>query len=171
MSGRVSQLLESHQDLMHTEYRTYSKLSIWDHGADPKEPIVIRKARALKLLLDETPAIILDNELIVGLRTLYGQVAEGANVLRGTYMLPVNPATDHKKAFYAGYLTEEEAMEAQKYGILEGAYTSHVPFGTAMVLELGIGGVKEKALERMGPGNSGAQNDFLKAVVISFATN
>lgn len=168
MSGRISRLLESHLGLEHTEYRTYSKSSIWDHGADPKEPIVIRKARALKLMLDETPAIILDNELIVGLRTLYGQVAEGANVLRGTYMLPVNPATDHKKAFYAGYLTDEEAMEAQKYGILEGAYTSHVPFGTAMVLELGIGGVKEKALERMVPSNSGAQNDFLEAVVISF---
>ena len=168
MSGRVSKLLESHLDLKHIEHRTYSKLSIWDHGADPSEPIIIRKAKALKLLLDETPAIIMDNELIVGLRTLYGQVAEGANILRGTYMLPVNPSTDHMKAFYAGYLTTAEAMEAQKYGILEGAYTSHVPFGTAMVLELGIGGVKEKALDRMGPGISGAQNDFLKAVVISF---
>ena len=168
MSGRVSKLLASHIDLRHIEYRMYSKLSIWDHGADPKAPIVIRKAKALKLLLDESPAIIMDNELIVGLRTLYGQVAEGANVLRGTYMLPVNPATDHKKAFYASYLTDAEAMEAQKYGILEGAYTSHVPFGTAMVLELGIGGVKQKALDRMGPDNSSAQNDFLKAVVISF---
>lgn len=168
MSGRVSKLLESHLDLNHIEYRTYSKLSIWDHGADPMEPIVIRKAKALKLLLDESPVIIMDNELIVGLRTLYGQVADGANILRGTYMLPVNPATDHKKAFYASYLTDAEAMEAQKYGILEGAYTSHVPFGTAMVLELGIGGVKRKAIDRMGPGNSSAQNDFLEAVAISF---
>ncbi len=168
MSGRISQLLESHQDLKHTEYRTYSKLSIWDQGADPKEPIVIRKARALKLLLDESPAIIMNDELIVGLRTLYDQVPEGANVLRGTFMLPVNPATDHKKAFYACYLTDEEALDAQKHGINGGAYTSHVPFGTAMVLKLGIGGVKEKALERIGPGNSNAQNDFLKAVVISF---
>ena len=107
LSGRVSQLLERHIDLRHTEYRTYSELSIWDHGVDPSDPIVVRKAKALKLLLDETPAIIMDNELVVGLRTLYGQVAEGENILRGTYMLPVNPATDHKKAYYASYLTEE----------------------------------------------------------------
>ncbi|MFA9496041.1 MAG: pyruvate formate lyase family protein [Candidatus Bathyarchaeota archaeon] len=168
MSGRVSQLLERHIDLRHTEYRTYSELSIWDHGVDPSDPIVVRKAKALKLLLDETPAIIMDNELVVGLRTLYGQVAEGENILRGTYMLPVNPATDHKKAFYASYLTEEESVEARSYSILEGSYTSHVPFGTAMVLELGIGGVKEKALKRIGPSNSSAQNDFLKAEVICF---
>lgn len=168
LSDRVKQLLESHLDLKHIEYRSYSKLSIWTHGADPKEPIVIRKAKAFKLLLDETPAIIMDNELIVGLRTLYGQVAKGENFLRGTYMLPVNPVTDHKKAFFAGYLTDEEAVDAQKHGINGGAFTSHVPFGTAMVLELGIGGIKQKALDRMGPGNSSAQNDFLKAVVISF---
>jgi pyruvate-formate lyase len=168
LSGRISRLLERHMDLDHVQYRTYSKLSIWDHGADSSEPIVIRKAKGLKLLLEETPAIIMDDELIVGLRSLYGQVEEGANVLRGTYMLPVNPATDHKKAFYASYLTDDEARNALEYGILEGSYTSHVPFGTAMVLELGIGGIKEKAIERMGPGNTDAQNDFLKAIVISF---
>ena len=168
MSGRVSRLLQSHLGLEHTEYRTYSKLSLWNSGADPSEPIVVRKARALKLMLDETPAIIMDDELLVGQRTLYGQVAEGENVLRGTYMLPVNPATDHKKAFYASYLTDEEVMEAHKYGILEGAYTSHVPFGTAMILELGLGGIRQNALDRMSPNNSGAQNDFLNAIVISF---
>jgi len=168
LSGRISKLLERHLDLEHVQYRMYSKLSIWDHGADSSESIVIRKAEGLKFLLEETPAIIMDEELIVGLRTLYGQVEEGANVLRGTYMLPVNPATDHKKAFYASYLTDDEASEAHKYGILEGSYTSHIPFGTAMVMELGLGGIKEKAVERMGPGNTDAQNDFLKAVVLSF---
>lgn len=168
LSGRVSRLLQSHLDLNHVEYRTYSKLSIWDHGAEPSEPIVVRKAMGFKLILDETPAIIMDDELLVGQRTLYGQVAEGENVLRGTYMLPVNPATDHKKEFYAGYLTDAEILEAHKYGILEGAYTSHVPFGTAMILELGLGGIKQKAIDRMGADNSDAQNDFLEAVVISF---
>jgi formate C-acetyltransferase len=168
LSDRVSQLLASHLDLSHVQYRTYSKLSIWDQGTDPAEPIVIRKAKALKLLLDETPPIINDNELVVGLRTLYGQAAEDEDFLSGIYMLPVNPSTDHKRGFYASYLTDEEVHDARGYDIIEGAFTSHVPFGTAMVLKLGIGGVKQKALKRMeDSGNSSAQNDFLESVVIS----
>ena len=76
LSRRVELLLEAQKELRHTEYRTVKNLSIWDQGADPTEPIVVRKARALRLLLDETPAVIMDHELIVGLRTLYGALEE-----------------------------------------------------------------------------------------------
>jgi formate C-acetyltransferase len=154
--------------LLHTHYRTCSELSIFDrYNVDPAEPIIIRKANALKLMLDKSPPIIMEDELIVGLRTLYGKVAEGENMLRGIYMLPVKPATDHKEAFYAKYLTEEEARDAENYGIVEGAYTSHVPFNTSNVLKYGIGGIKQQALERRDPSNKDHQKDFLKAVVIS----
>jgi len=84
------------------------ELSIWERGADPGEPIVLRKARAFRLLLGETPAVIRDHELIVGLRTLYGSLDTGENEFGGTYILPVKPATRHNKRFYPRYLIAEE---------------------------------------------------------------
>jgi len=77
LSRRVEQLLKAHLELRHTEHRTVKNLSIWGHGADPLEPIVVRKARAFRLLLDEAPAVIMDHELIVRLRSLYGALEEG----------------------------------------------------------------------------------------------
>jgi len=168
LSRRVELLLEAHKELRHTEYRTVRELSIWDQDADPTEPIVVRKARALRLLLDETPAIIMDHELIVGLRTIYGALDEGENVFGGTYMLPVKPATMHKKSFYPGYLTDEEAAAAQEMGVSEGGYTSHVPFGTEKVLRLGLRGVREQAAARLTElGEDGEKAAFLKAVLLS----
>ncbi|MCK4702518.1 hypothetical protein KAT55_04090, partial [Candidatus Bathyarchaeota archaeon] len=168
MSRRVELLLEAHRMLRHTEYRTVKELSIWDQGVDPAEPIVIRKARAFKLLLEETPAVIMDHELIVGLRTLYGALDEGENVFGGTYMLPVKPATMHKKAFYPGYLTDEEAAAALEMGVAEGGFTSHVPFGTEKVLSRGLRGVKEQAAAGLAElGEDGGKAAFLKAVLVS----
>jgi pyruvate formate-lyase/glycerol dehydratase family glycyl radical enzyme len=168
LSSRVELLLGAHKELRHTEYRAVRELSIWDRGADPSEPIVVRKARALRLLLDEAPAVIMDHELIVGLRTLYGALDEGENAFGGTYMLPVKPATMHKKAFYPRYLTDEEAAAAQGMGVAEGGFTSHVPFGTEKVLRLGLRGVKEQAAARLTDlGEEREKAAFLKAVLLS----
>ncbi len=168
LSRRVELLLEAHRMLRHTEHRTVKKLSIWDQGADPSEPIVVRKARAFRLLLDESPAVIMDHELIVGLRTLYGALDEGENVFGGTYMLPVKPATMHKKTCYPRYLTDEEAAAALGMGVAEGGFTSHVPFGTEKVLGRGLRGVKDEAAARLAElGEDGEKAAFLKAVLVS----
>jgi formate C-acetyltransferase len=144
-------------------------LSIWEQGALKSDPLVIRKANALRLLLEETPAIILEDELIVGLRTIYSPLGEGENVFGSTYMLPVKPATKHKKPFYPRYLTESERSLAFKAGISEGAFTSHVPFGTSKVLKYGIKGIKKQAETRLKKIRNENPNhvNFLKAVIES----
>lgn len=115
-------------------------------GQGVREPLVVRKARALALLLDETAAAILKDEVIVGLRTVYGQLRANENVFGGfDYELPVKPATAHRLTYYPHYLTDEERAAAQREGIREGAVTSHVPFGCARVLRFGYGGLLAEA--------------------------
>jgi pyruvate formate-lyase/glycerol dehydratase family glycyl radical enzyme len=165
LSRRVELLLDAHRELRHTEYRTVGELSIWGQGADPAEPKVVRKARAFRLLLDEAPTIIMDNELIVGLRTQYGALSEGENFFGDTYTLPVKPATMHSKRFYPKYLTDEEAAVALEMGVPEGDFTSHVPFGTEKVLGLGLRGLKEQAAAEL-DGRRGEEAAFLRAVLV-----
>ena len=74
--GRIERLREAHNNLVHSKYRMTREQSIWDHADHSSEPIVVRKARALELILRETPAVILDDELIVGLRTLYSPLED-----------------------------------------------------------------------------------------------
>ncbi|MCW4048867.1 MAG: hypothetical protein NWE89_03940 [Candidatus Bathyarchaeota archaeon] len=170
MTGRVEKLLKSHRDLTHTQYRTIKYLSIWEQGAEKTEPLVIRKAKGLKLLLEETPPIILEAEVIVGLRTLYSELLEGENVFGSSYMLPVKPATMHKKHYYPEYLTEEEVEAAIEAGIRKGASTSHVPFGTSNLLKNGIKGIitqAEKRVRTLSEDEPQHKRDFLEAVVIS----
>jgi len=171
LTGRIERLREAHLNLVHTRYRTIRELSIWDHADHHSEPIVVRKARALELLLRETPAVIMDDELIVGLRTLYSPLEEDGNVFSSADLLPVKPATRHRKVYYPRYMTETEAGEAQDSGIREGGFTSHVPFGTEKVLRLGYGGIMEEARRRMEEirertPEKTEEMDFLRAVVI-----
>ncbi|MBN2335173.1 hypothetical protein JXL21_06395 [Candidatus Bathyarchaeota archaeon] len=165
---RVDRLLEAHRELRHTVYRTVKPLSIWEHDADPSEPVVIRKAKALKLLLGESPAIIMEDELVVGLRTLYSELPEGENLLNGVYMLPVTPATMHSKRYYPRYLTDEEATAALGMGAPEGDFTSHVPFGTWKMLRHGLRGVEEQVATRLGELEmDGEKAAFLRAALIT----
>jgi formate C-acetyltransferase len=170
MPVRINKLLESHNSLKHTKFRTVNHLSIWDYGVKEFEPLVIRKAKALKLLLEETPPIIMENELIIGLRTIYSELQEGENVFGSDYLLPVKPATLHKKIYFPAYLTKKEKKVAQDAGIIEGASTSHVPFGTKKVLEKGIHGLIKNTEKRIDNLQSEKENqqkiDFLKAVII-----
>lgn len=170
MPVRIEKLLTSHNSLKHTKFRTVKQLSIWDYGIKESEALVIRKAKALKLLLEETPPIIMENELIVGLRTIYSELLEGENVFGSNYLLPVKPATMHKKIYFPTYLTNKEKESALKAGIREGASTSHVPFGTRKILENGLIGLlknTEKRIEKL-QNEKETQNkiDFLKAVII-----
>ncbi len=146
--NRIERLLTAHRDLLHTRYRVVKDLSVVAEGQTVQEPLVVRKARALALLLDETAAVILEDELIVGLRTVYGPLRTGENVFGGfDYELPVKPATAHRLTYFPHYLTDEEVASAQRAGIREGAVTSHVPFGCPKVLRLGYGGLLAETLQ------------------------
>ena len=170
--GRIERLKEAHLNLEHTKYRTVKSLSIWDHGDHSGESIVVRKAHGLALLLDETPPIILDDELIIGLRTIYGPIEEGMNVLGGYGEVPVNPATRHGLFVYPRYLTDGERVEAEAAGIREGSCTSHVPYGAQKLMTLGFRGIEEQARKRLeeletDTPRDQAGIDFLRAAIIT----
>jgi pyruvate formate-lyase/glycerol dehydratase family glycyl radical enzyme len=150
MVDRVQRLLTAHRTLLHTQYREVKDLSVLDDGDGVREPLVVRKAKALALLLDETASVILEDELIVGLRTVYGPLRAGENVFGGfDYELPVKPATAHRLTYFPHYLADEEGAAAQREGVREGAVSSHVPFGCSRVLRLGYGGLVAETLQSM----------------------
>ena len=170
--GRIERLKEAHLNLEHTKYRTVKDLSIWYHGDYSGESIVVRKAHGLALLLDETPPIILDDELIIGLRTIYGPLQEGMNILGGYAEVPVNPATRHSLFAYPLYLTDGERAEAEAAGIREGSCTSHVPYGAEKLMSLGFGGIEEQARTRLKGLEAESPRDqtgiaFLRAAIIT----
>ena len=168
---RIQRLLDAHLNLYHTQYREIKDLTILNDGDSAKEPLILRKAKGLALILDETASIILDDEFIVGLRTVYGPLRERENITGGfDYELPVKPATDHRLTYYPHYMTDEELKVAQRDGIREGSVSSHIPFGLQRVLQLGFGGLLEEALQKMktlnGSHRSSQKMAFLQAVVL-----
>jgi formate C-acetyltransferase len=168
---RIQRLLDAHLNLLHTQYREVKDLTVLGDEEGSGEPIVVRKAKSLALLLDETASIILDDELIIGLRTVYGPLKAGENIFGGfDNELPVKPATMHRMTYYPHYLTDEELMAAQRDGIREGSVSSHIPFGCQRVLQLGYGGLLEEALQKMktleGSPQGSEKLAFLQAVVL-----
>ncbi len=154
-------------NLEHSKYRDIVKLSLHDKGDFSKESLIVRKALALGLLLKESQVVIMDDELIVGQRTLYSEKTGDRNVFGTNYILPVKPATEHLKIYYPGYFTEDEAHYANLNGIREGVSTSHVPFGTDKVLRLGIGGLLKEARITLEKNKNTRRVDFLEAVIIA----
>lgn len=75
--GRIERRREAHLILEHTKHRTVNNLPILDHGDHSGEPIVVRKARGLALLLEETPAIIMEDELIIASAPSTGPLRRG----------------------------------------------------------------------------------------------
>jgi formate C-acetyltransferase len=168
---RIQRLLDAHLNLLHTQHREVKDLTVLDDGKSARESLVVRKAKGLALLLDETASIILDDELIIGLRTVYGSMKAGENITGGfNNNLPVKPATEHRLTYYPNYLTDEELKDAKKEGIREGSVSSHIPFGLQRVLQLGYGGLLEEALQKTktleGSPQSSEKMAFLKAVVL-----
>jgi pyruvate formate-lyase/glycerol dehydratase family glycyl radical enzyme len=169
LNDRIQHLRDTY--LQHIQYRGVKDLTVLDDDAVRREPVIVRKAKALARLLDETDPVILDDELVVGLRTIYGPLTVGQNVFGGfDYELPVKPGTMHRLTYYPHYLTAEETEDAQKSGIRAGQATSHIPFGCQRVLRLGYGGLLKAARQRMtaleGTPQSAEQRSFLRAVVI-----
>lgn len=170
MKDRIQKLRDAH--LHHTQYRAVKDLTILDDAAVQREPVIIRKAKALALLLDETAPVILHDELVVGLRTIYGPLTAGQNVFGGfDYELPVKPGTMHRLTYYPSYLTAEETDDARKSGIRAGYATSHIPFGCQRVLRLGYGGLLKEARQQVKAledvPQSSEKISFLRAVIIT----
>jgi len=67
VTSRIQKLRNSMLVGEHVKYRSDLNLSI---NVDPNEPIIVRRAKALKKLLEEMPIYILPDELIVGGRTV-----------------------------------------------------------------------------------------------------
>jgi formate C-acetyltransferase len=176
MNTRIQKLLKAHHNLVHTNYREVKDLTVLQDDQTELEPVVIRKAKALALLLDETRAVILNNELIVGLRTIYGSLETGQNVFGSfDFELPVQPATNHCLRYYPHYLTETEREELQSVGLSEGYAIAHIPFGGQRVLTLGYGGLIDAARQRLqdlaeapDPPKASSKTAFLHAIVIVF---
>ena len=78
--GRIERLREAHLILEHTKHRTVKNISIWDRGDHSDEPIVVRKALGLALLIEETPARLRADVLGIGLRPSYGPLVDGGNI-------------------------------------------------------------------------------------------
>jgi formate C-acetyltransferase len=167
LNPRTKNLRTSLLNLEHSKYRDTKKLSLHDKGDFSEESLIVRKALALGLLLKESNAVIMNDELIVGQRTLYSKKTGDRNVFGTNYVLPVKPATEHLKIYYPSYFTDEEANYANLNGIREGLSTSHVPFGTEKVLRLGIGGLLKEARLKLEINKNTSPVDFLEAVIIT----
>ena len=116
LTERIKRLKEASLNLLHAKYREVKDLTILDDEKVRTEPLVVRKAMALVLLLDETSTVIMEDELIVGLRTIYGFLREGENVLgRFDFELTMEPiGQGFCVKTYPHYLLEEELEEAVK---------------------------------------------------------
>jgi formate C-acetyltransferase len=120
--------------------------------------------------------VILDDELIVGLRTIYGPLKSDQNVF-GLYNneQPVIPATNLGLKCFPHYLTEIEYDELTRAGLSEGYAIAHIPFGVHRVLTLGYNGLLNEARQRLkalmespeSP-DTHTKTAFLKAVIIVF---
>jgi pyruvate formate-lyase/glycerol dehydratase family glycyl radical enzyme len=176
MNTRIKKLLEAHHNLEHTNYRKVKDLTVLHDDQSALEPVIIRKAKALALLLDETQTVILENELIVGLRTIYGPLETGQNVF-GSYdfELPVQPATNHCLRYFPQYLTDLEREQLESVELNEGYAIAHIPFGGQRVLAHGYGGLINWARQRLtdliespDTPDTSSKTAFLQGIIIVF---
>jgi pyruvate formate-lyase/glycerol dehydratase family glycyl radical enzyme len=174
LSPRIRRLLDSLAGRHQARFRITGNLSLSEQQMS--EPIVIRRALAFALVLREMPAYILDDELLVGGRTIYGGPRERASEVFPGFV--GNPSI----TYFPTYATEEEERAA---GMPGGAASNHNTIGYQRVLALGLRGLREMASRRLAEirdGQPGESNDdgpieadrerrvaFLRAVEICLA--
>ncbi len=174
MTERIEKLVEAFKATDHARFRVEKELTILTDKTVEGRPLVVRKALALAHVVDETAAVVMDHELLVGLRTAYGSLREQELETGLSWDAPHKPAVfkgmTRKLRCCPSYLTEAESAEAAKEGLFEGSSTSHVPFGVQKVLTHGYDGIKRDAMRRIeeldsGNGNA-SKKAFLKAVIL-----
>ena len=120
--------------------------------------ITERKAYALKLMLEQMPVFIEDDELIVGSRTVYGT--------RHPNQAEINNTSSDVSVFvYPQYMNDEEK---KKYGTSGGWSKGHYVAGYGKILDYGFGGIIEQARNRLENEISQEKKDFLNAVCIAY---
>jgi len=116
-----------------------------------REPIVVRKGYAQKYMGERLPAIIKDDELIVG--------NPNQNSVGWGTVLPI-------------YFTEEEGEQAARYQLNEASVWGHHPPDWGKIINLGTSGVKEQITEALRKQMESDQPDELalneyKAMLVS----
>nr|MDA8218785.1 hypothetical protein [Dehalococcoidales bacterium] len=144
---RVSRLKDRLARLEHDCFREYRPLSVAPGESEPREPIVVRKARGLALMLKEMPVYIQDDELIVGGRTLYGDPDRRVTSKRQYLFKQLSRWPVY---YYPRYLAPDEVgdcAEAPQTAThaCEGAASGHAVVGFQKVLTLGFGGMRAEA--------------------------
>lgn len=161
---RMQQLKENLLSGSHWKYRTFMPLNVLDDDNVVDKPLVVRKAMAFALMLEEMPIYIQEGELIVGGRTLYGR---GNKAHTGPTF---REGQEFSLGYYPRYATDKEKADVD--GLMgEGASLSHTAAGYDRVLKEGYGGLirmaERKAEElKSEDGDIQSQLDFLDSVKI-----
>jgi pyruvate formate-lyase/glycerol dehydratase family glycyl radical enzyme len=145
--NRIVRLKERLQRLEHDVYRTHKDLSVVPSRGSSAEAVVVRKARALALALAEMPIYILDEELIVGGRTLYGDPERRDPGMRSHIFRSLSRWPG---MFYPRYLDDGDSSSDGTLGhncvdAREGAASGHAAVGFHRVLAHGFGGLRQLA--------------------------
>lgn len=174
ISHRIEFLRKKMLEVGHERHRVRRPLTILnDQNRDL--PLVVRKALALDLILKEMPVFIDDMEVIVGSRTMFMPRETETNywdedVKRNLDFVPDAETLDVDSPgleFYPHYATDEEKAAARQHDIGEGYVTSHCTAGYGNVLNLGFGGIKQQAADKLKEVSTATeQSDFLRAVII-----
>lgn len=174
ISHRIEYLRKNMIAVSHKHHRVRRPLTtINDENRDL--PLVVRKALAFDLILREMPVFIGDMEIMVGARTMFMPRETEAkywdeDVKRNLDFLPDAETLDVDVPgleFYPHYATDEEKAAAKQFDIGEGYVTSHCTAGYGKVLNLGFGGIKQQATDKLKEvPHASEQSDFLRAVCI-----
>lgn len=133
------------------------KMPVMDVSGEPGG-IPVRKALAFKILCDTMPLYIGPEELIVGTRTFYNFPEPG----EGT----VNWNCDPLRA-YPKFVNEEDIRRFG--GDFSGVNSQHYTPDLGILLELGVGGIIEKAKQRKEDPDMKPWNlEFLDSVIIAY---
>ncbi|MBE3102240.1 MAG: hypothetical protein IMZ47_08240, partial [Firmicutes bacterium] len=112
------------------------------------EPLIVRKALAIKRKLETVPVDIWEGQLIPGSIAFY---KKGLMV---SSQLPE-------------YAAAEELTEAAKYGLSVGSIVGHIVPDYPKILRQGVSGIQDEAHNRLQVCESHEQKDFYNAVIIA----
>ena len=148
------------------KHRTSKELSILNNRELRNKALIIRKAHAFSLILEEMPVYLDDDELIVGGRTL---LAENKNPESGGQF---SVKQKFSLKYYPKYAKAKEKNNAKKTTANmkniagEAETTSHSALGFQRVLNLGFGGIKKMAKDKRELCTDQKKINFYSSVII-----
>ena len=159
--NRIDRLRERMVRVAHGRHRAL----VPDHWTthDQGGGLAGRKGLALKMLIENMPVAIDDDELIVGWRTMSGARNKDVTSIE-------DPSRDVWIHGYPRYLTGEEREEAKAgpWWNGEASASGHAVGGYGKILQHGLGGIRRLALERLEAEADPERRDFLKGVAIAY---